>query len=304
MLGNEEIIFHSQLIDILDKYSSKDGILNTLFYGPPGSGKDFLINQLFRKLTGNQIQLKCQKVQDSTLNSTYYSNDVYILIDGYEWKSSKISLGKFIEEITRTNNVSTNRTKYIYIRYLDVLSEHHQSLRQLLEESFLNTRFIFSCRSRDKIDTALLSRCVQIRVPAPSIEKLVAWQENTVNFSGNDLTDIIKNSNRNANTLVNMIIDYNVNNNVIENANELIAKNIYEVLKEPQLIQIQELCEKLFKSTLFLAPIFKCYLRLIPPNNKKKVKQSAKVIQEFLTKSSDIIFDMNIVLFELAAILC
>jgi DNA polymerase III delta prime subunit len=307
MLGDKKIIFHENIVNSIERYSSKQAILNTIFYGPPGSGKNYLINEFILKLTENMThnnidRLKCKKIFDENLNITYYSNEIFILIDGFDWKTSKITLGKFIEEITRTNNVSTNHTKYIYIKYLDVLSDHHQSLRQLLEESFTNTRFIFSCRSKDKIDTALLSRCINIRVPAPSVEKLVSWQEKSVKYTHlNDLHEIIKNANRNANTLSHMIIDYNVNNNVVENANVLIAKNIFKVLNtQESLSRIQELSEQIFKSSVPLSTILKCYIQIIPSHT---VKKSVHVIQSFFTNKSNIIFDMNQLLFELTFIL-
>ena len=65
----------------------------------------------------------------------------YIMIDGYEWKQSKVSIAKCIEELTQTQHVFTGLYKVIYIRYRCSLSS--QTLRQLIEDTYNECRYIY-----------------------------------------------------------------------------------------------------------------------------------------------------------------
>jgi DNA polymerase III delta prime subunit len=310
-LGDKNLKFHPDILKNLKKYSEKKtgGILNTVFFGPPGSGKNYLIHKFLCdvsrinncSLAESQPELK--KHVDEAYN-VYYSNDVYILIDGNDWKSSKVSISKFIEELTRTGNVATSRTKFIYIRYLDSLNEQQQqSLRQLVEDAYTNTRFIFSCRSKDKVDPALLSRCLKIRVPSPAVQKLFEWQKNSTTYTDkNELTKIIENANRNANTVINMILDYNISGNEITNANSELANYIFNIIKEKKsMTNVQDLSEKIFKCDISITPVMKEYLKIIP---KSKVKDSVYAVENYLKTSTKVIFDMSEFLFKLSLILC
>jgi hypothetical protein len=302
-IGDSNIIFHEDITSKLSLYSIKNGILNTIFYGPPGSGKNYLVNTLISKIL--KIDTKefdyFNKIHDANFNISYYTNGIYIMIDGYEIKNNKVNLGKFLEHVSRTQNVSTHSTKIIYIRYIDCLTEHHQSLRQLVEDSFTNTRFIFSCRFPDKIDSALLSRCIKIRVSSPSTCVLYNWQKKSIAYKNkSDLHDLIIQSNNNANTLIHMIYGYNIHERV-ENVNLNLAEKVYSVLlKKDSVFCVQELSETLFKSDISIHFIMKEYLKLL---KKDKIRDTVRAIEYYLCTSSHILFHLSELFFSLSVIL-
>ena len=104
--------FHPDVEEQTNVYSKKM-LLNTLFYGPSGSGKHTLAMNLLKQLFG--VLGKPNEYVDEVLGIKYAVTSKYIMIDGYEWKQSKVSIAKCIEELTQTQHVFTGLYKVIYI---------------------------------------------------------------------------------------------------------------------------------------------------------------------------------------------
>ena len=75
----------------------------------------------------------------------------------------KANLSTIIEEIARTRDVSINNNKVIYIRNFNYLGNQQESFRQLVEDTYLTCRYVFTCRNIDSVDPALNSRCFLIK---------------------------------------------------------------------------------------------------------------------------------------------
>lgn len=278
--------FHLDVEEQTNVYSKKM-LLNTLFYGPSGSGKHTLAMNLLKQLFG--VLGKPNEYVDEVLGIKYAVTSKYIMIDGYEWKQSKVSIAKCIEELTQTQHVFTGLYKVIYIRYIDVLFDSHQTLRQLIEDTYNECRYIFTSRSIDNIDPSLVSRCITMRVPAPSIEILSNWIKEKFEIE-NDISELIAiHSQKNANLCYHMAALYK-ETGVVENMNYIFAKVIYDkVTSTSSLGEIHELAEKYFRCNAHLAPILREYLKLVP---FEKRKQNLYYIELYVSRKSKSIFDL------------
>ena len=261
MSFNTEIKFHENIEEQIRKYCKTSNILNTLFYGPPGSGKNYqvqyMLKTLFPDTTNTFVEIKNE-------NFRYKVSRNCIYIDGHDWKNSKASLNSFIEEITETNHVSGN-IKLLYIRYIDVLDT--RVLKQLLEDTYKQCRFIFTCRSLDRIDPAMISRCITIRVPSPRLDVLKKWI-NLEEFDDNETIDIIEKSFWNANTIQHYI--YLKENVYLESAKTILSK-IELGIKTEKLMVIHGIAETFFKCNIYYSSILKELIRLF--QNKYNLKE-------------------------------
>ena len=159
---------HPEIENRITKYFSQ-GMLNTIFYGGRGVGKHTLVLRMLN--SGKNEKEKIRTWEDTGVR--FYSTSSYIRFDAKECVRKKANLPKIIEEIGRTRDISADCSKIIYIRYLNYLGEQQEAFRQLVEDTYLTCRYVFTCRNIDSVDPALNSRCFLIRVPRPRSEKLL-----------------------------------------------------------------------------------------------------------------------------------
>tara|TARA_Y100000389_G_scaffold37455_2_gene31801 strand:+ start:3044 stop:3970 length:927 start_codon:yes stop_codon:yes gene_type:complete len=207
---------HKDIEEKLYKYISK-GILNTIFYGPPGIGKHTLILKMLNRNNhgdGN-ITLEKEKVHRLDENGVrIYTTSKYIRFDAKECVLKKANLPKIIEEISSTRDISGDSNKIIYIRYINHLESQQEAFRQLVEDTYLTCRYVFTCRNIDTIDPALNSRCLLINVSHPSRDILS-------NYVCNLMTD----DNLKSEEIIIQILEVSgVNLNTIKNVTMLVCK--------------------------------------------------------------------------------
>lgn len=235
----------------------QNGILNTIFYGPPGSGKDTLVVRMLNSVGLNKLKEidDCEtemKGYSDDEELTFYTTSNYIKFNGIECSGKVVKLVKLIEEISNTRNISKDKDiKIIYIKNLNHLQDKQEILRQVVEDTFETCRFIFTVRNIDKVDRALNSRCMSIRVPSPSI----VFFENYViseipHIIHGDITKIIKSSSRNYSSLK-IIVMYYKKFGLVCNVNEELASSILEELTTTESIRdIHNLAERIFLSEI------------------------------------------------------
>jgi len=259
---NNHINVHPDIQERLTQYIS-NGILNTIFYGQPGVGKHTLILNMFKSLNQNlKEKEKIQFWEESCVR--IYSTSTYIRFDAKECVRKKANLPKIIEEISRTRDISADSNKIIYIRYINYLGAQQEAFRQLVEDTHLTCRYVFTCRNIDTIDPALNSRCLLIRVPSPSVNSLIEF---TNKYSIHRLTEsetkkIISYSDKNINTLKHIIMlsnkmskvdNYEMYNILYKMVNDIIT----EISSTTKLATIQTLAEKYHYSELNILDLCK-----------------------------------------------
>lgn len=138
-----ELMLSEKTINLLQKAFDNTNPPNMLFYGSPGSGKSSCAN-IFAKETSSLVRrFNCAD------------------------KKTKNSLKCDFVSLVHAPSLF-HRQKLFVFEEADSLSPSIQlDLRNLIESSVHNSRFIFTCNDRSIIDPAIRSRLIEICFDAP-----------------------------------------------------------------------------------------------------------------------------------------
>ena len=204
----DDLTYHTDVSDRLQALVSNPGTMPHLFfYGPSGSGKKTRIATVLRELYGPGAEkLKLDKrtfttptkrvVEINLITSNYHIelspgdaglNDRFVVQEVVkEMASNKniISAAAMMGngDTTSTKQQPTGRAdfKTVVLMDCDQLSRQAQAaLRRTMEKYATSCRLILCCNSQSKVIEPVRSRCLGIRVAAPTeIEVcLCAWSE-------------------------------------------------------------------------------------------------------------------------------
>lgn len=189
-----------------------------IFYGPEGCGKEYIANELIKKIFGD-IGSKLQEIE-YTING--YSNtktkvmikqsNHHIVIEPNNNGFDKYLIQDIIQDYARSQMLSICKNmklfKIVIIDKIDNLNYYAQaSLRRTMEKYANTCKFIFISNQLSKIIEPLKSRCLLVRVPLPNKYQIfnivlnISHQEN-IDVSIGDFNDIIKNGDNNINKII------------------------------------------------------------------------------------------------------
>jgi replication factor C subunit 3/5 len=216
-----------------------------LFYGPEGCGKEFLIEMLLEKI----FTKKSVMVQETEYTINGYSNvktkvmikqsKHHIVIEPNNNGFDKYLIHEIIEDYAQSEILQVLRYKHLYkiviINLIDNLSYYAQaSLRRTMEKYANTCKFIFISNQLSKVHEPLKSRCMMIRVPAPtdmmimSIIMNISYKEK-IKLTGDNIKKIVQQSKNNINIAIGMLelllynVPYDISwHNIIDNICELI----------------------------------------------------------------------------------
>ncbi|CAF4672752.1 unnamed protein product [Rotaria socialis] len=177
-----------------------------LIYGPSGSGKKTRIKCLLHDLYGDGAQsLRIEnhvyetpsrrKGEITTIGSNYHvqvnPSDAGIY--------DRIVIQELIKTIAQTKEININEQrsfKVIVIIEVDKLTRDAQrALRRTMEKYISSCRIILCCNSTSRVIPAIRSRCLAIRIAAPTIDEINGVLQKVTNFEGIQLPIDLANPN-------------------------------------------------------------------------------------------------------------
>lgn len=300
--------FHKEIIKLLECMANDEAIPHIIFYGPEGSGKKTLI-KLF-------LQMIFDKTVNNTKNVSYKVNgsgnkitiekvkqsDYHIIIDPKNNNFDRYLIHDIVKEYAkrRTLNIfQTNRVfKVVQINNLDDLAYCAQtSLRRTMERYNDKCRFIMWCKSLSNVIKPLQSRCICLRIPAPTDSELfihilqISIKEN-IKLEKKQYEQIINNSNGNIKKalwdLEFLRFGYTSDTDYIISLN-----NVVELILEmnlDKLPQIRHIISNLMITNLNKTIIMKdlidtlCICKKISDNAKQKIVMIGSHLENQLVK--------------------
>ncbi|WFD08199.1 alanine transaminase [Malassezia vespertilionis] len=184
-----ELQYHPELTEQLDALAASDDFPHVLFYGPTGAGKKTRIACLLKQLYGpGALKLKVdqrvflnpskRKIEVNLISSNYHIEITPRHVLALTLTSSdagaydRLIIQDILKEIAQTQQVDQNaarKFKIIVINEADSLSRDAQAaLRRTMEKYMGNLRLILCANSTSRIIAPIRSRCLLLRVGAPS----------------------------------------------------------------------------------------------------------------------------------------
>lgn len=184
----DQFQLHSDVAQNLQKLVVNGDCPHTLFYGPPGAGKKTLILALLREMYGpgvEKLKVECKpwkiqlpsralELEFTTVSSSYHvemnpsdvgNNDRYVVQE-------------IIKEMAKSRPIGADGQqgfKVLVLNEVDRLSKEAQhSLRRTMEKYSSACRLVMCCNNVSKVIEPVRSRCLCIRVAAPSHDAIAA----------------------------------------------------------------------------------------------------------------------------------
>lgn len=179
----DDLHYHQGLSSRLKALAASGDFPHMLFYGPSGAGKKTRITCTLRQLFGPGVEkLKIdqrvfltpsrRKVEVNLVQSNFHIEITPSEAGSYD----RVVIQELLKEIAQTQQVDLNakqRFKVVIINEADSLSRDAQAaLRRTMEKYMSNMRIILCANSTSRLIAPIKSRCLLMRVAAPSREEV------------------------------------------------------------------------------------------------------------------------------------
>ena len=223
----KDLTFHPELTERLRAVATAADMPHLLVYGPPGSGRKTRVTALLREMFGASAdKLKLERRTFKTPGGKVI--DLSMLGSAHHLELNPADVGMYdrlvvqeiIKEIAQSTNVASaagagagagaettperRPFKVVLLTDADRMTKQAQhGLRRTMEKYAASCRIIMMCESLSKIIEPVRSRCLAIRVPAPSVDQVADTVKRTcdkelVRASPNLVSSIARGSNRNV----------------------------------------------------------------------------------------------------------
>ena len=175
--------YHPNLTTRLRALAQSGDFPHLLVYGPSGAGKKTRVQATLRELFGpgtEKIKIDSRVFQTTSgrkLEFTLVSSNYHLEITPSDVGTyDRVVVQDLLKEVAQTQNVDTNakqRFKIVVINSADQLSRDAQSaLRRTMEKYSPNLRLILLANSTSNIIAPIRSRCLLVRVAAPTVDEI------------------------------------------------------------------------------------------------------------------------------------
>ncbi|CAN6722962.1 unnamed protein product [Malus baccata var. baccata] len=183
----DQAIVHQDIAQNLKKLVAEQDCPHLLFYGPSGSGKKTLIIALLRQVFGPsadkvKVENRAWKVDagsrtiDIELTPMSSTNHIELNPSDAGFQDRYI-VQEIIKEMAKNRPLDTKGKKgykILVLNEVDKLSREAQhSLRRTMEKYSAYCRLILCCNSSSKVTEAIRSRCLNVRINAPTEDQIV-----------------------------------------------------------------------------------------------------------------------------------
>jgi len=202
----DDLSYHEEITTRLRSLASNPAAMPHLFfYGQPGAGKKTRINALLRQLYGPGVEkLKLDKrvfttptkrtVEINMITSNYHIeispgdaglNDTYVVQDIIKEMASSKNIAAIASVSSASASAGSKKAvsnapefKTVVLTEVDRLSRQAQAaLRRTMEKYASTCRLILCCNSQSKVIEPVRSRCLGIRVAAPTVDNVSRQRE-------------------------------------------------------------------------------------------------------------------------------
>ena len=167
----------------LNKYT----IGNVLIYGNQNSGKKTLVNALINNIFNTNILLNRSlnsyelKIGNNKVNIDYITSQYHIEVNLYEYGLyDKNILNSLIDNYVKYENIGKNVKCVVFHHFENSSALAQIILKKLIDISNKNTIFIILTEELCKINSSLLTRFLQIRVPKPNINTITNYVDKII----------------------------------------------------------------------------------------------------------------------------
>ncbi|KAG2501602.1 hypothetical protein HYH03_000107 [Edaphochlamys debaryana] len=197
----DDFELHKGIADNLKKLVATGDFPHTLFYGPPGAGKKTLVMALLRAIYGPgvekvrvetkpwQIELPSRKleVELTTLSSAHHLEMNPADVGNHD----RYVVQEIIKDMARSRPLNTDGSKgfkVLVLNEVDRLSrEAQQGLRRTMEKYSSACRLVMVCSNVSKVMEPVRSRCLCVRVAAPTDDQVMGVLQTVTRTEGLNL---------------------------------------------------------------------------------------------------------------------
>ncbi|KAI3924410.1 hypothetical protein MKW98_032611 [Papaver atlanticum] len=187
----DKMIVHADVAQNLKKLVTEQDCPHLLFYGPSGTGKKTLIMAVLRQMFGPgaekvKVETKTWKVDAGSrtidVELTTLSGTHHVEMNPSDANfQDRYVVQEIIKEMAKNRPIDTKGKKgykVLVLNEVDKLSREAQhSLRRTMEKYSASCRLILCCNSSSKVTEAVRSRCLNVRINAPTEEQIVSVLE-------------------------------------------------------------------------------------------------------------------------------
>lgn len=179
----QKLDYHKEQANHLKKLTQQGDFPHLLVYGPLGAGKKTRIMCLLKELYGpgverlrmenmNFVTPSNKKLEITTVSSNYHIEVNLSDVGIYD----RIVAMDLIKNVAQTQQLDVNgqrEFKVVVLTGVDELTKDAQhALRRTMEKYITNCRLILCANSTSQVIPAIRSRCLSIRVPAPTVDEI------------------------------------------------------------------------------------------------------------------------------------
>lgn len=179
----DETDYHPELSTRLKAMAATGNPPHMLFVGPSGAGKSTRVHALLRELYGPGVDAIKVETKSVAPNPNTPSNtvDIQVVVSNYHLALTPSDVGnkdravvmQLIKEVASHPPLGNQTFKVVVIDEAGTLTGHAQAaLRRTMEKYMKTCRIILLCDSASKIIAPLRSRCLAVRVGAPTNEEV------------------------------------------------------------------------------------------------------------------------------------